>query len=75
MMHGNITCLKTKVAKLEEKVTLTEKEQQTVSKMVKKPEALSVEFKTYNCAILDQTEHQDKLTEEKVILDDQEDKG
>ena len=73
MTCGNITRLETKIAKLEEKETLTEKERQTVSKVVKKLEALSVEFKTYHYAILDQTKDQDKLTEEQVILDDNED--
>ena len=74
MTWGNITCLETKIAKLEEKETLTKPEQQTVSNMVKKLEALSAEFKAYHCAILDQTEEQDKLTEGQIVLDDYEDK-
>ena len=74
MACGNITCLETKIGKLEEKETLTEKEQQTVSKMAKKLEALSAEFKTYHCAILDQTEDLNKLANEQVLLDDPEDK-
>ena len=56
--RGNITHLETILDKLEEKETLTKKERQTVSKMVKKLEALSAEFKKYHCVILDQTEDQ-----------------
>ena len=39
---------------------MTEKEQQSVSKVVKKPKALSTEFKTYHCPNLDQSEEQQK---------------
>ena len=60
MVQGNITRLEMKVARVEDEETLTEKEQQTVSKMVKKLEALRADFKTYHYAIVDQ----DKLTEE-----------
>ena len=74
MTCGNITCLEAKISKLEEKETLTEKERQSVSKMVKRLEALNLEFKTYHCAILDQIEEQQKLAEEQVILDEHEDK-
>ena len=65
-----------KLTKLKDKETLIEKDQQIVSKMVKKLEALSVEFKTYmyHCAIVDQIENQDRLTEEQAVLDDHEDK-
>ena len=42
--------------------------------MVKMMEALSVEFKTYHCPIVDQTEEQNKLAEEQIILDEHEDK-
>ena len=74
MVQGNITRLETKLVKLEYKETLTKKEQQTVSKMVKKLEVLSAEFKTYQCAIVDQIEDQNKLTEEQTVLDNNEDK-
>ena len=75
MVRNNITYLKTKLAKLEEKETLIEKEQMTVSKMVKKlAGGLSAEFKTYHCTIVDQIEDQDKLTKEQAVLDDHEDK-
>ena len=73
MVQGNITRLETKIAKLEEKQTLTEKEQTTVSKMVKKLEALSTEFKMYHGAILDQIEDDNKLAKEQAVLDDDED--
>ena len=42
--------------------------------MEKKLEALSAEFKTYHCTIVDQIEDRDKLTEEQAVLDDREDK-
>ena len=51
MTRGNITRLETKLVKLEEKETLTEKEQMFVSGNVKKLETLSVEFKRYTCTI------------------------
>ena len=54
--------------------TLTKKERQSVSKMVMKLEALSSEFKTYHCTILDQTDEQKELVEEQVILDKHKDK-
>ena len=44
-----------------------------VSKMVKKLEALSTVFKTYYCAVVDQIEDQDRLTEEQAVLDYHED--
>ena len=47
---------------------MTEKQSQ-FSKMAKKLEVLSAEFKTYHCAILDQIEEQEKLAKEQVILD------
>ena len=46
----------------------------TVCKMMKKPEALSAEFKTYHCAIVDQIEDHDKLTKEQAVLENHEDK-
>ena len=73
-MGGNITSLETKTTKLEEKESLTKKAQQSVSKMVKKLEALSVEFKSYHCAILDQIEEQEQLAKQKVTVDNHEDK-
>ena len=51
-MRGNITRRETKLVILEDKETLTKKELQTVSKMVKKLEAMSKEFKTYHRTIL-----------------------
>ena len=56
------------------KEMLTEKNWQSASKMVKKLEVLSTEFKTYHCSILDQIEEQQKLPKEEVILDKHEDK-
>ena len=50
---SNITRMETKIAKLEDKETLTEKELQTVSKTVMKLEALRAELKTYYRVILD----------------------
>ena len=47
-MHGNITRLETKLAKLEEKKTLTEKEHMTMSKMVKKLEGSCTDCKMYH---------------------------
>ena len=49
-------------------------EHSTVSKMVKKLDALSAKFKTYHCANMDQTEQQNKLAKEQAVLDDHEDK-
>ena len=74
MVRGNITRLKTKVAKLEEKETVNEKEQQTASKMMKKLEDLTSELIMYHCAIVDPIEDQDKLTKEQAVLDNHEDK-
>ena len=74
MVWGNITRMETKLTKLEDKETLTEKEQRTVSKMGKKPEALSTKFKAYHCAIVEQIKDQNKLAEEQAVLDDHEDK-
>ena len=74
MVCGSITRLEIKITKLEEKEMLTEKEQQSVSKMVKRLDALSTEFKTYQCTIVDQTEDQEKLAKEQVVLDNHEDK-
>ena len=65
MVQGNITRLEMKLVKLEDKKTLTKKEQQTMSKTVKKLEALSTKFKTYLCAIVDLIEDQDELPENK----------
>ena len=75
MVRGNVTCLDMKLTKLNDKETLTEKDQQIVSKMVKKLEDLSAEFKTYmcHCAIVDHIENQDRLTKEQAVLDDHED--
>ena len=53
IVRGSITHLETKLTKLEDKKTFIEKEQQTVSKMVKKLDALSAVFKTYHCTIVD----------------------
>ena len=46
----------------------------TVSKIVKKLEALSTEFKTYHCTIVEQLGDQDKLVEEQAVLNNHEDK-
>ena len=73
-MQGNIPHLEMKLAILEDEETLTEKEQQTALKTVKKLEALSAELKTYHCTTVDQIEDQDKLTKEQAFLDDHEDK-
>ena len=46
MVRVNITaCMETKLTKLEDKGTLTETEEQTVSKVVKKMEAFAKGFK------------------------------
>ena len=74
MMLNNITCLETKITILEVKEMLTEKERQSVSKMVKRLDALSLEFMTYCFSLLDQTEHHEKLSEEHVVLDDHKEK-
>ena len=74
-MRGNIVCLETKILKVEEKETLITKEWQSISKVVKKLEALSMEFKTYHYTILDQFDEQEKLAEEQVVLDKPEDKA
>ena len=59
MMCSNITCLETIITSWKVRETLTEKEQRSVSKMVKKLEALSAEVKNYHCTVLDQTEEQE----------------
>ena len=58
MTRGNITQVEMKITKLEEKDMSTEKEQWSVSKVLKKLESLSMEFKTYHCTIVHQTEDQ-----------------
>ena len=73
-VRSNITRLETKLTKLEEKEPLTEKEKMTVSKMVKKLESLSTEFKMCHCVILNQIEDDDKIAEEQAVLDDHKDK-
>ena len=60
--------------KLEYNETLTEKEQQTVSKMAKKLEVSSSEFKMHRCAFVDRIEDHNKPTEEQAVLDNNEDK-
>ena len=46
----------------------------TVSKMVKKLEAFSAEFKSYHCTIVDQIEDDNEVPEQQAVLDDYEDK-
>ena len=52
---------------------MNEKDRQIVYKKVKQLEALSIEFKTCQCVIFDQTEDQGKLIEEQIALGDHED--
>ena len=59
MVQGNITRLETNVVNFENQETLTENEQQSVPKNVKKLEALSTEFKKYHCSVSDQIKDQD----------------
>ena len=68
MVRGNFTQLETKVTKLEDKKTLTKKEQKAVSMTVKKLEALSEEFQTFHCTSGDQIEDRDKLIEVQEVL-------
>ena len=74
VVWANITDLEMNLTKLQDKETLTEKEQHTVSIMVKQLEALSAELKTQHYTIVDQIEDQNILTKEQEVVDDCEDK-
>ena len=69
-MRTPITRIDCKIATLEEKEELTDKDRQSVPKTLKTLEELRAEFKSYHYAVIEQVEEEPALTEEQTTLDE-----
>ena len=69
-MRTSVMYIDCKIATLEDKEELTEKERQLIPRMLKKLEEIKAEFKTYHHAIVEQIEEEQDLTKEQTTLDE-----
>ena len=76
VVRGSVTRLEDKVAKLEKKETLTDKDRQSIVRALKRLQELNEEFKTYHYSIVElmAEEEDEALAEEQKTLDDHENK-